>query len=68
MPLHEYRCSTFGASFERVEHVPGHPSLPCPSCGGNALRQLGVPLLRFKQHGWYFTDYGKKNHASHKSS
>ena len=68
MPLYEYRCSTCGGSFERIEHVPGHSSLLCPHCGGTARRQLGVPLLRFKGSGWYVTDYGKKSHASHESS
>lgn len=68
MPLYEYRCSTCGASFERIEHVPGDSSLPCPCCGGNTLRQLGVPVLRFKGSGWYVTDSGNKSHAFPKRS
>ena len=65
MPLYEYRCPTCGASFERIEHVPGHESMQCPICGGSAVRQLGAPALRFKGSGWYVTDYGKYSHAPH---
>jgi putative FmdB family regulatory protein len=68
MPLYEYRCSRCGASFERIEHVPGRPTMPCPRCGHNAQRQLGVPVLVFKGHGWYVTDYAKKSRPAHESS
>jgi putative FmdB family regulatory protein len=67
MPLYEYKCPICGASFDRIEHVPGHPSLPCPNCGGIALRQLGVSLLRFKGSGWYVTDYAKPRRSDHDS-
>jgi len=67
MPLYEYRCSTCGETVERIEHVPGRPSIPCPQCGGTARSQLGVPLLRFKGTGWYVTDYGKDRHPGHEN-
>ena len=66
MPTYEYRCPQ-GHEFEKFFRSisAAESSLPCPTCGEIATRQLSAGAgLMFKGSGFYLTDYGKNAHAS----
>ncbi|MFM8301406.1 MAG: FmdB family zinc ribbon protein [Gemmatimonadota bacterium] len=70
MPTYEYRCPA-GHDFERfvLKISDAQGTLPCPSCGVEAARQLsaGGGLL-FKGSGFYITDYGKDGKKDQRSA
>ena len=66
MPLYEYRCKVCDYLFEKLQSVnDDDPS--CPNCGGEVLRMISAPKLRFKGSGFHTTDYGKYRPKSIKS-
>ncbi len=69
MPTYEYRCPA-GHDFEKfvLKISDAQGTLPCPSCGVPAERQLsaGGGLL-FKGSGFYITDYGKDGKKDQRS-
>lgn len=70
MPTYEYRCPA-GHDFEKfvLKISDAQGTLPCPSCGVEAVRQLsaGGGLL-FKGSGFYITDYGKDGKKDQRSA
>lgn len=70
MPTYEYRCPA-GHDFEKfvLKISDAQGTLPCPSCGVEAARQLsaGGGLL-FKGSGFYITDYGKDGKKDQRSA
>lgn len=70
MPTYEYRCPA-GHDFEKfvLKISDAQGTLPCPSCGAEAERQLsaGGGLL-FKGSGFYITDYGKDGKKDQRST
>ena len=69
MPTYEYRCPA-GHDFEKfLKMSDAQGTLPCPSCGVEAERQLsaGGGLL-FKGSGFYITDYGKDGKKDQRSA
>ncbi|HEY3704473.1 MAG TPA: zinc ribbon domain-containing protein [Terracidiphilus sp.] len=60
MPLYEYRCTSCGHSFEKIQKVADAPETACPKCGGELIRPLTAPALQFKGAGWYVNDYASK--------
>ena len=71
MPLYEYRCTSCGHRFEKIQKVSDAPETACPQCGGELIRPLTAPALQFKGAGWYVNDYAAKpsgGSSSEKSS
>lgn len=69
MPTYEYRCPAGHDSEKFVLKISdAQGTLPCPSCGAQAERQLsaGGGLL-FKGSGFYITDYGKDGKKDQRS-
>lgn len=61
MPTYEFACPAghrFDRFFRKISEST--PTLPCPECGAEAVRQLSAGAgLIFKGSGFYITDYGK---------
>ena len=64
MPIFEYRCSSCGHRFEKIQKSSGSRPAPCPNCGGAAKRLASAPAIQFKGTGWYITDYARKGKSN----
>jgi putative FmdB family regulatory protein len=64
LPLYEYRCTSCGHRFEKIQKVNDAPETACPKCGGELIRPLTAPALQFKGAGWYVNDYAAKPSGS----
>ena len=60
MPLYEYRCTSCGYSFEKIQSFSAEPEQECPKCHGELIRPVTAPALRFEGAGWYVNDYAGK--------
>ena len=60
MPLYEYRCTSCGYSFEKIQSFSAEPERTCPKCQGALIRPVTAPALRFEGAGWYVNDYAGK--------
>ena len=63
MPLYEYRCTSCGYSFEKIQSFSAEPERTCPKCQGVLIRPVTAPALRFEGAGWYVNDYAGKGGA-----
>ena len=63
MPLYEYRCTSCGYSFEKIQNFSAKPETECPKCQGVLIRPVTAPALRFEGAGWYVNDYAGKGGA-----
>ena len=63
MPMYEYRCTACGHSFEKIQSFSAQPEKECPKCGGELIRPVTAPALRFAGAGWYVNDYAAKGGA-----
>ena len=63
MPLYEYRCTSCGYSFEKIQSFSAKPETECPKCQGVLIRPVTAPALRFAGAGWYVNDYAGKGAA-----
>ena len=61
MPIYEYKCSSCGKKFEKIEKFSDAPLETHEDCGGPVERLLSAPALQFKGTGWYVTDYARSN-------
>jgi putative FmdB family regulatory protein len=66
LPLYEYRCKSCGNSFEKIQKFSDEPEKECPKCGGELIRPVTAPALRFEGAGWYVNDYAGKGGAAAK--
>jgi putative FmdB family regulatory protein len=60
LPLYEYRCTSCGYSFEKIQSFSAEPEKVCPKCQGELIRPVTAPALRFAGAGWYVNDYAGK--------
>jgi putative FmdB family regulatory protein len=60
LPLYEYRCTSCGYSFEKIQSFSAEPERVCPKCQGELIRPVTAPALRFEGAGWYVNDYAGK--------
>ncbi|HKF47753.1 MAG TPA: zinc ribbon domain-containing protein [Terracidiphilus sp.] len=60
MPLYEYRCTSCGHRFDKIQKFNDQPETACPKCGGELERPLSAPAFQFKGGGWYINDYASK--------
>lgn len=63
LPLYEYRCTSCGNTFEKIQSFSAEPDRVCPKCGGELIRPITAPALRFEGAGWYVNDYAGKGGA-----
>jgi putative FmdB family regulatory protein len=63
LPLYEYRCTSCGYSFEKIQNFSAEPERECPKCHGVLIRPVTAPALRFEGAGWYVNDYAGKGGA-----
>ena len=63
MPLYEYRCTSCGYGFEKIQNFSAEPERECPKCHGVLIRPVTAPALRFAGAGWYVNDYAGKGAA-----
>jgi putative FmdB family regulatory protein len=63
LPLYEYRCTSCGYSFEKIQNFSAEPERECPKCHGVLIRPVTAPALRFEGAGWYVNDYAGKGSA-----
>jgi putative FmdB family regulatory protein len=63
VPLYEYRCTSCGYSFEKIQSFSAEPEKVCPKCQGELIRPVTAPALRFAGAGWYVNDYAGKGGA-----
>jgi putative FmdB family regulatory protein len=63
LPLYEYRCTSCGYSFEKIQNFSAEPERECPKCQGVLIRPVTAPALRFEGAGWYVNDYAGKGAA-----
>jgi putative FmdB family regulatory protein len=63
LPLYEYRCTSCGYSFEKIQSFSAKPETECPKCHGVLIRPVTAPALRFEGAGWYVNDYAGKGGA-----
>lgn len=68
MPLYEYRCTSCGYRFEKIQPFSAEPERECPKCKGELIRPLTAPALQFKGAGWYVNDYASKSAPASESS
>jgi putative FmdB family regulatory protein len=61
--LYEYRCTSCGYSFEKIQNFSAKPETECPKCQGVLIRPVTAPALRFEGAGWYVNDYAGKGAA-----
>ncbi|HEY2861569.1 MAG TPA: FmdB family zinc ribbon protein [Terracidiphilus sp.] len=67
MPLYEYRCTSCGHRFEKIQKISEAPETVCPKCGGVLIKPLTAPSFQFKGAGWYVNDYASKSSSSSSS-
>ncbi len=60
MPIYEYKCTKCKNHFEAMQKFSDSPISTCPSCGGQAKKQISRSAFHLKGAGWYMTDYAKK--------
>jgi len=63
LPLYEYRCTSCGYTFEKIQSFSAEPETVCPKCQGVLVRPVTAPALRFEGAGWYVNDYAGKGAA-----
>jgi putative FmdB family regulatory protein len=63
LPLYEYRCTSCGYTFEKIQSFSAKPEAECPKCQGVLIRPVTAPALRFEGAGWYVNDYAGKGGA-----
>lgn len=66
MPIYEYRCSTCGKTFEKLQKFSDPPLEVHAECGGKLEKLISTSALQFKGSGFYITDYkgGKADSGS----
>ena len=61
MPIYEYKCSTCGKTFEKIQKFSDAPIEVHEGCGGHVEKLISTSALQFKGSGFYITDYKKKS-------
>ncbi len=68
MPTYEYRCTSCGHQFEKVQKFTDEAIKVCPVCG-QAVRKVFHPAgVVFKGSGWYINDSRKTNSKTDKNN
>ena len=66
MPIYEFRCTTCGTHFDRLQKLSDPDPDQCPECGKPTIaRCLTAPSFRLAGSGWYETDFKKDGEKKH---
>lgn len=66
MPIYEFRCTTCGTHFDRLQKLSDPDPDQCPECGKATIsRCLTAPSFRLAGSGWYETDFKKDGEKKH---
>jgi len=58
MPIYEYRCSSCGYEFEKIQKLSDEALIDCSECRKPELKKLiSAAGFRLKGAGWYETDF-----------
>jgi putative FmdB family regulatory protein len=60
MPIYEFKCTTCGNHFDRLQKLSDPDPDTCPDCGKPTVKRcLTAPSFRLAGAGWYETDFKK---------
>lgn len=66
MPIYEFRCTTCGNHFDRLQKLSDPDPDACPECGKHTIKRcLTAPSFRLAGSGWYETDFKKDGEKKH---
>ncbi|NPA15755.1 MAG: zinc ribbon domain-containing protein [Deferribacteres bacterium] len=68
MPIYEYKCTSCGYRFEKLQSFHDEPVKVCPKCGGEVKKLISRSSFILKGSGWYVTDYARKDGGNTGSS
>ena len=68
MPIYEYRCTSCGHEFEKIQRVSERAVRTCPECKGKVEKLVSVSAFSLKGGGWYAQGYSEGSKAAPKSS
>jgi len=60
MPIYEYKCTSCGLRFERLQPFSASSKCQCLKCGQPANRLISKASFVLKGTGWYVTDHPSK--------
>lgn len=64
MPIYEYKCTSCGHIFEKMQSFNDEPVKTCPKCGGEVKKLISRSSFVLKGTGWHVTDYGRGSSSS----
>ena len=67
MPTYEYRCTSCGHQFEKVQKFTDEAIKVCPVCGQTVRKVFHPAGVVFKGSGWYINDSRKTNGKTDKT-
>ena len=60
MPIYEFKCTTCGSHFDRLQKLSDPDPELCPECGKSTIKRcVTAPTFRLAGAGWYETDFKK---------
>ena len=66
MPIYEFRCTTCGNHFDRLQKLSDPDPDRCPECGKPTIKRcVTAPAFRLAGSGWYETDFKKDGEKKH---
>jgi putative FmdB family regulatory protein len=64
MPIYEYRCTTCGGVFERIQKFSDPPLSACVTCDGKVEKLISRTAFQLKGGGWYASGYSSETGAA----
>ena len=57
MPIYEYRCTSCGNVFEKIQKFSDPPLASCESCNGKVEKLISRTAFHLKGGGWFSSGY-----------
>lgn len=57
MPIYEYRCTSCGKVFEKIQKFSDPPLSACESCDGKVEKLISRTAFQLKGGGWFSSGY-----------
>ncbi len=65
MPMYEFSCQQCGSINEHLMSISSEPPKTCEKCqGGPLVKIISRSNFALKGHGWYETDFKRKNYGT----
>lgn len=61
MPIYEYRCTSCGDVFEKIQKFSDPPLSSCESCNGTVEKLISRAAFHLKGGGWYTSGYSRSS-------